>query len=89
MKQEFILLPVLAMVVLTIIVWGRMYLTRVGEMRARRIRPQEVKTRVAGAVLQDTAASDNFMNLFELPVLFYALVILIFVMGLTDSLYVV
>ena len=67
-----IFLPALAMVALTIVVWLRMYLSRVGEMRRERIHPQAValSAQMAGR-LKDTRAADNFRNLFELPVLFY------------------
>lgn len=70
-----ILWPVLAQVALTVVVWIALYLARLGEMRARRIDPQAVKTsRHAAGVLDNVAAADNFRNLFEIPVLFYALV---------------
>jgi hypothetical protein len=85
MTREVILLPILALVLLTAIVWVLLYLTRTREMRARRIHPQAVATRTQGAAaLQDTAASDNFMNLFEMPVLFYVLTILLYATDMTD-----
>ncbi len=59
---------------LTFIVSGRMYYVRIGEMRTKRIHPQTVA--LSGnrdERLSDTRASDNYKNLFELPVLFYAL----------------
>jgi hypothetical protein len=70
--NEAILWPMLALVALTFAVAGRMYSRRVAEMRARRISPQSIASRRASAErLEDTAAADNFANLFELPVLFY------------------
>ncbi|GAA5074927.1 MAPEG family protein [Lysobacter panacisoli] len=70
-KQVF--LPALAMVALTLVVWIRMYVVRIGEMRRERIHPQSIATSAQIAQrLADTRASDNFRNLFELPVLFYA-----------------
>ena len=72
MSEHAILLPALAMVALTIIVWFRMYTSRVAEMRRERIHPQSVATSAQMAArITDTRASDNFRNLFELPVLFY------------------
>ncbi len=64
--------PVLAMAGLTALVWIRLYTVRLPEMRRRRIDPQSLATsgEKAGR-LQDTRASDNFINLFEVPVLFY------------------
>ena len=65
--------PLIAQVVLVAVVAGRMYATRVAEMRARRINPQSVATsRTAAEALQNVAAADNFRNLFEVPVLFFA-----------------
>ncbi len=85
MTRELILLPAAALVLLTAIVWVLLYVTRVREMRARRIHPQAMATRVKGtAALEDTAASDNFMNLFEMPVLFYVLTILLYATDMTD-----
>jgi len=66
------LLPVVGMVAITAVVWGRLYVQRIGEMRRRRIPPGDLATsRHAAGVLQDVSAADNFRNLFEVPVLFY------------------
>jgi len=65
--------PLVAQVLLVAIVGARMYARRVAEVRARRINPQALATsRGAAGVLQDVAAADNFRNLFEAPVLFFA-----------------
>ena len=66
------LLPSVAMVAITAVVWMRMYSQRIGEMLRRRISPGDLATsRHAASVLQDVNAADNFRNLFEVPVLFY------------------
>ncbi len=65
--------PAIAMVAVTAAIWVRMYFVRIGEMRTRRIHPQKVATsRAAAGVLEDVATADNFRNLFEVPVMFYA-----------------
>lgn len=65
--------PVIAQVLLVLAVAVRMYLVRVAEMRARRIRPQAIATsHTAAEALQNVAAADNLRNLFETPVLFFA-----------------
>lgn len=52
----------------------RLYVDRIGELRRRRIDPQDLATSaMAGQALQKVQAADNFRNLFEVPVLFYAL----------------
>jgi len=79
-----ILLPAVAMVLVTAGVWLRMYSDRLTEIRERRIHPQKLaNTRQAGELLQNTQASDHLKNLFEMPVLFYALCGYISFTGLT------
>lgn len=66
--------PLLALVFLSMIVGLRMLFCRVREMRAKRIHPQAVANSVQMAArLEDVLAADNFRNLFETPVMFYAL----------------
>ena len=72
MDVRLIWWPALAMVVLTIVVWLRMYFMRVAQMKRERIHPQSVALSAqVAAKLTDSQAADNFRNLFELPVLFY------------------
>ena len=74
-SRNAILLPLLAYVLLTAIVAILMYRRRVAEMVTRHVHPQQVATAAMMATrLEDTGAADNFRNLFETPVLFYALV---------------
>lgn len=70
--RNLIFWPVIAQVALVVVIWWRMYVTRVREMRSRRIRPQALATSRHMSVLQDVTAADNFRNLFEIPVLFFA-----------------
>ncbi len=61
------------MIALTAAVWVRLYIERIGEMRARRIPAQEISTsRQIAERLERVNAAENFKNLFEMPVLFYA-----------------
>jgi len=77
-----ILWPVLSQVALTLAVWIALYVQRLGEMRRRGIDPQRVATsRLAAGALENVAAADNFRNLFEVPVLFYAVVPLLVLAG--------
>ncbi len=67
-----ILWPGVALVALTFAVAVVMYRRRIGEMMRERIHPQSVALSVQVAQrLSDSRASDNYRNLFELPVLFY------------------
>ncbi len=77
MSGSAILWPAFALSGLTFVVWCRMYVVRIGQMRRERIHPQSVATSAqAAARLTDSKAADNLRNLFELPVLFYAAVII-------------
>ena len=70
-----LLLAALAMVVLTFAVGLRMLYSRVQEMRQKRLHPQKAATsKTMAANLENVQAADNYRNLFETPVLFYALV---------------
>jgi hypothetical protein len=73
MKQSAIFWPMTVQVLLTLVVAVRMYHARIAELRSRRIRPQELATSRGAASLENVAAADNFRNLFELPVLFFAI----------------
>lgn len=82
MNTDPIWLPVCAMALLTALVWVKLYADRLLEMRAKGIAPQQLASvRAAAGQLENTAAADNFRNLFEVPVLFYALCIAIAVTG--------
>ena len=88
-SRHAILFPMLALVLVTMAVGIVMYRRRVAEMRAKRIPPQAVATATQMAArLSDTCAADNFRNLFETPVLFYAAVLTIYAAELTSPLYV-
>jgi len=80
------LMPALGMMTLTVAVGVRMYLERVGEMKERRIGPQTFATvSKAAGVMQRTQAADNFRNLFEVPVLLYAVLLMAYVTGLESG----
>jgi len=74
MKPVAIFWPLIGQVSLTLLVAMRMYVVRITEIRTRRVNPQSLATsREAAACLENVAAADNFRNLFELPVLFFAI----------------
>jgi hypothetical protein len=66
-------LPMLALALLTFGVAVVLLVRRTREMRARHIHPQSVASaNDMASKLEDNRAADNFRNLFEAPVLFYA-----------------
>lgn len=80
--REAIFWPVIAQVGLTVIVWSFMYFRRVSEIRTERINPQSLATsETAAGALRNVSAADNFRNLLETPVLFYAVCISLAVTG--------
>jgi hypothetical protein len=73
---------VLALVLLTVAVSALMLVTRLKEARAKRIHPQAMATSTQMAArLENTQPADNYRNLFEAPVLFYALVAIALAIG--------
>lgn len=82
MNTTAIFWPMIALAALTFTVQIIMYRRRVAEIRAKAVRLKALATRrEAATTLEDTAAADNYSNLFELPVLFYVLCILLYVIG--------
>jgi hypothetical protein len=75
------------MVLLTFLVWLVMYATRFYEMSSKNIHPQQLATRaqVAAVLTRSAAPADNFKNLFEMPVLFYTVVLLSLVLLIQDE----
>lgn len=57
---------------LTGIVWVKLYYDRIGEINERKLKPDDLANKVVS--FERVKASDNFKNLFEVPVLFYALI---------------
>ena len=70
-----LVLSAFAMVLLSALVAVRLLVVRTREMRRKRVHPQAASTSIQMAArLEDVQAAENFRNLFEVPVLFYALV---------------
>jgi hypothetical protein len=89
MPQTAIFGPVFAMFVLTFAVWVYMYARRIPFIRG--LDPGTVLTPARLAELSPPAVSnpsDNLKNLFEIPVIFYALALVLFVTGQVDAAYV-
>ncbi|MBN9566271.1 MAG: MAPEG family protein [Alphaproteobacteria bacterium] len=85
-----ILTPVLALIILSLIVWIWMYATRIPAMQKARINPQDARFPGSLDVLPDSArqVADNYNHLMEQPTIFYALVFYIYLSGGQDTLYI-
>ena len=84
-------LPALVLMLVTMLVWLNMFIRRVVATKAGNINPQKLATpeQVNVAFDEKTQAPGNcFKNLFELPVIFYTLVILISMTNLVDSFFI-
>jgi hypothetical protein len=91
MTQDSIFRPFFAMVFLTLFVWIYLYIRRIRFITKNKIRSQDLT--VSGALAKISPPfvsnpSDNFKNLFEIPVIFYALVLYLFVTQQVDTVYV-
>lgn len=85
---EQILVPMLGMMVLTAIVWIVLYARRIPAMQRAQMPVQEYTTPEKGVSQlpeEVNYAANNFRNLFELPVLFYALCLYLYVTGTTGQ----
>lgn len=81
------LLPLLAQVLLTFIVWVYLYITRISEIKRKNITPQALNARKKSQeLLTDSAGpANNFMNLLEMPVLFYLAILLSLILLVQDQ----
>ena len=89
MEQTAIFGPVFAMFVLTGAVWAYMYARRIPFIQS--LDPGIALTPAQLAELSPPAVanpSDNLKNLFEIPVIFYATALVLFVTGQVDAVYV-
>jgi hypothetical protein len=90
MQTKLILYPLFAMFLLVCIVAGTMLRQRITFYKTNRVHPQKTATSMEmAATIKDTRASDNFRNLFEIPVLFYVAIFAIQTSGLTNTAYLV
>lgn len=82
-----ILYPMLAQVFLTFIVWACLLVYRVRTIIKKRVHPQVVANELKAQEIYKTGInlSDNFENLFELPVLFYVGALTIAHLGILDT----
>jgi hypothetical protein len=91
MPSEAIFGPFLGMLLLTFAVWLHMYIRRIGFIRANKIDAQELRTPERRDALIPEPVSYpayNLQNLFELPVVFYAVCIYLYVMQQVDAVHV-
>ena len=90
MDNQAIFAPFLAQMLLTLGVWVYMYARRIPFIVSSGLKPEQMTaaelTRLSPPAVSNP--SDNLKNLFEVPTLFYALVLYLFVTQHVDGLYV-
>ena len=90
MEAKQILFPLIAMVLIVCIVAGTMLRRRIDYFNTNRVHPQKTALSAQmAATIADSRAPDNFRNLFEVPVLFYTAVLVVFTAGLFSTAYLV
>ncbi len=90
MNKTLILYPMLAMFLLMVMVAVTMLRRRIAFYKSNRVHPQKTALSAQmSAVMADSRAPDNFRNLFELPVFFYAALITLYVTNLANMTFVV
>ena len=90
MDPQAIFAPFFAQMLLTLVVWVYMYARRIPFIMSLKPQPEQL-TPAELARLSPPAVSnpsDNLKNLFEIPTLFYALVLYLFVTQRVDGIYV-
>ena len=91
MTQEAIFSPFFATMFLTLLVWVYMYIRRISFIKSQKIRPKQLGAPDVLAQISPpnvSNPSDNLKNLFEIPVLFYTLVLYLFITKQVDAVYV-
>jgi|RhiMethySRZTD1v2_1073278.scaffolds.fasta_scaffold95068_1 hypothetical protein len=90
MPQQAIFGPFFATIFLTLVVWVYMYVRRIRFIRSNNFSAKELTPTAFAQLSPPEVAnpSDNLKNLFEIPVLFYALVLYLFVTHQVDAVYV-
>ena len=91
MEQTAIFGPFFATMLLTLIVWAYMYVRRIRFITLSKLNPKDLAVPGELARLSPPAVSnpsDNLKNLFEVPAIFYALVLYLFATNQVDAVYV-
>lgn len=90
MEPERIFQPLVATMLLTLVVWLYMYARRIPFILRSNLAPAQLTPLELARVSPPQVAnpSDNLKNLFELPTVFYAVVLYLYATGGVDGLYV-
>ena len=90
MDQTVIFNPFFATMLLTLLVWVYMYVRRLSFIFHKRLDPKQMTPSELARLTPSRVStpSDNLKNLFEMPTVFYAVVLYIYVTNKVDAVYV-
>jgi hypothetical protein len=88
--QTVIFNPFFATMLLTLLVWVYMYVRRLSFIFSKRLDPKQMTPSELARLTPSRVStpSDNLKNLFEMPTVFYAVVLYIYVTNKVDAVYV-
>ncbi|NJK53822.1 MAG: hypothetical protein HC936_15350 [Leptolyngbyaceae cyanobacterium SU_3_3] len=88
--QNSIYSPFFAMVFLTFLVWVYMYICRISFITSRKLTPKDLTPNAFAQISPPSVSnpSDNLKNLFEIPIIFYALILYLYITKQVDAVYV-
>jgi hypothetical protein len=88
--QTVIFNPFFATMLLTLLVWVYMYVRRLSFIFSKRLDPKQMTPSELARLTPSRVStpSDNLKNLFEMPTVFYAVVLHIYVTNKVDAVYV-
>jgi hypothetical protein len=91
MDQTDIFVPFVGTMLLTLVVWIYMYARRIPFIFSSKLAPEQMTAAELARLSPPRVAnpSDNLKNLFELPTLFYAVVLYLYATHQADTAYVV
>jgi hypothetical protein len=91
MNQSAIFAPFLTVMFLTLVVWFYMYARRIPFLQKSRVDLNSLTAAELARISPRAVSnpSDNLKNLFELPTLFYAVVLYLFVVNKVDNAYLI
>ncbi|HJY80407.1 MAG TPA: MAPEG family protein [Candidatus Binatia bacterium] len=91
MEQTAIFAPFFTMIFLTLTVWIYMYARRIPFIRKSNLSPEQLTPTEFARISPPEVSnpSDNLKNLFEMPTIFYGLVLYLYVTTQVDMVYLV
>lgn len=89
MQQTAIFAPFFSMLLLTLVVWVYMYARRIPFIQRNKLSPDQLTPAELARISPPAVSnpSDNLKNLFEIPTIFYALVLYLHVTNQVDTAY--